>query len=142
MKELRFDTKGLTVPTSWEDLVALSDFLSIYGGATRTVDDQKRYDNYIDSTPRDVVLENIKNQLVGREAALLKNNYPYSRVLQDLPQVGHYLIWSKKGELQKEEIHEIIEKEYPGKEWFTFVTAEGSKSIPEIWHAHVMIRQR
>ena len=140
MHETRYDTTGLIIPHSWHELVNLKEFLSTYGGATRTTEDQKKYDTYLEENPREIILENITKQLRDRDVVLVKNNFPYSRILQQLPDVDHYLIWSRRGELQKEGIEQVVETEHPGKAWFSFVTAVGNKSIPEIWHAHVMVK--
>lgn len=139
MHEIHHSAKVLTPPNSWEKLVELRDLLAVYGGETRTKDDQVRYDTYLENTPREKILSGIKDKLHDSETALLKNNYPYSLVLKYLPYVDHYLVWSRKGELDDGEIKGIVDSEFPRNDWFSFVTAPTNKSIPEIWHAHVFI---
>jgi len=139
MYETRYDSTGLITPHTWQELVDLKDFLSTYGGATRTIEDQKRYDIYLESHPRDEIVANIKKHLTEKDVVLLKNNYPYSQILQYLPSVDHYLIWSNRGDLQQDEIKKVVEFEHPGKEWLSFITTDENKSIPEIWHAHVLV---
>lgn len=137
----RFDTEGFEPPKSWEKLVSLREFLMTYGGATRLQEDQEYYDLYSATMPRDAILTFIKKQLKGKEVGIVKNHFPYTLILQYLPSIGHYLVWSLRGPLSEKEISQIVEDKFPQLNWMWFETHPVNKSVPEIWHAHVFINK-
>ena len=110
---LRFSTDGIDIPHTWQELVAIKDELSTYTGATRLKEDQEYYDLYQEVIPREYILELIKKQIGERNVALIKNHFPYSRILEHLPFVKHYLLWSAKGEITPDEIKHRVEEKFP-----------------------------
>lgn len=138
----RYKNEGLIPPRSWEELVSMRDILGTYTGAIRLQEDQEYYDIYLKTIPRDLLLTFLNNLLQGKEVALVINAFPYTRVLQFIPFVRHYILWSKKGEVSKEIIKELVEEKFAGKDWLYFITTDVNKSVPEIWHAHIMVNNK
>lgn len=132
----------IQLPKSWEELTSLKGILGPYGGETRLPEDQTFYNLYQELVPKAIRLEIIKRQMQGNDPALLFNNFSYTRILQHLPSVKHYVLWSLKGEVKEEKVREIVEEKFPGKPWMSFQTAVENKSVPEIWHEHIFVNDQ
>lgn len=132
-------TLGIEIPKTWEELVELQKELGVYGGATRFDEDQDFYDTFQEVVPREFILELIRKQMKGEEVAIVKNNFPYSLILKDLHSVQHYILWSLKGPVEEGVGKAMLEERFPGKKWITFITIPENKSIPELWHMHIMV---
>ena len=129
------------VPTNWKDLVKLKDFLSDCDiSYLRLPDYEKFYALYRNLVPKDLALEIIKGQMNNKVIALVPNNFPYNNVLQYLPKVKHYCLWSLKRKLTENEIKKHVKKAFPNSEWFYFERKNGYKSVPKIWHSHIFIK--
>jgi hypothetical protein len=79
---------------------------------------------------RDVIL----NKMRKRPVKWMKNDYPYN-----VEGTKHYLIWSMTP-LENDLIRDFADKYTGGREYLTFVNPEHLKSIPDIWHAHVLVK--
>ncbi|AGE48483.1 protein of unknown function (DUF3605) [Paramecium bursaria Chlorella virus AN69C] len=79
---------------------------------------------------RDVILKKMRKRLVK----WMKNDYPYN-----VEGTKHYLIWSMTP-LENYFIRDFADKYTGGREYLTFVNPEHLKSIPDIWHVHVLVR--
>jgi hypothetical protein len=131
------------IPANWNELTRLRDFLSDCDPSyLRLPDDRKFYILYRDFVPRDIALEIIKKQINNQTVALISNNFPYSNVLQNLPNVRHYCLWSLKGKLTENEINRYVKRDFPNSEWFYSERKVGHKSVPEIWHCHIFIKKQ
>ena len=129
------------IPTTWEELVALRSYLdSCPGTYLRHPEDQKFYDLYQEHIPREIFLEIIKKQIQPNRRAILKNRFPYSNVLQNLPDVGHYILWNFDGQLNDGQIEEEVKIQFPDHQWFVVESAPNRKSVPEIWHTHIFVK--
>jgi hypothetical protein len=130
------------IPNNWAELQELKDYLSdcntIY---LRTSEDKLFYDLYRELIPREIALEIIYRQIGNNNVAIVKNNFPYSRILEKLPNIIHYCLWSKKGTLKETEIKEHVNSMFPNNEWFYSVRKVNHKSVPEIWHCHIFIKK-
>lgn len=126
-------------PSTWEELLSLKHYISSTDEICRYPDDHEFYITYSRLVPRAIFLQIIKEQMKGKEIALLKNNFPYGLLLEDVPFVKHYLVWSTKGKITPEDIIELIEEVFPGKKWFETESHDEKKSVPEIWHTQVFI---
>ena len=95
-----------------------------------------KYEEYQNSLKRnniqvkDVILRKMK----GHPIAWMKNEFPY-----DVENATHYLIWSTTP-LSDDKIQEIATRHSRGREFICFVNPEHLKSIPEIFHAHVFMK--
>ena len=76
----------------------------------------------------------IINKMRKRPVKWMKNDYPY-----DIEDTKHYLIWSMTP-LENDLIRDFADKYTGGREYLTFVNPINKKSIPDIWHAHVLVK--
>jgi hypothetical protein len=130
----------LKIPNSWDELTELKDYLSDCDPTfLRLPEDKLFYILYRDLVPREIALEIIKRQIGEQNVAIVKNNFPYSNILQHLPNVIHYCLWSKKGKLTEEEIKREINQRFPNNIWFYSERKVNYKSVPEIWHCHIFL---
>lgn len=131
------------IPKTWKELEKLKEFLTDCDiSLLRLSENEKFYYLYRNLVPNDLVLEIIKRQIGDKSIALVPNNFPYDKVLKYLPKVKHYCLWSLKRKLTDEEINKYIKKDFPKSEWIYFERKMGHKSVPEIWHCHVFIKNR
>lgn len=130
------------IPQNFEELVAMKDMLDTFDGdVVRFEDDEAKYQKYLESLPRGEMLQKIKEKIGEEGIALLSNDFPYTRVLSNLPHVRHYCLWSLKGELDKNQIKNEVEKSVAGR-YFAVERSLYRKSIPEIWHTHVFVEEK
>lgn len=129
------------VPTTWEELVAMRSYLdSCPGSYLRHNEDQNFYDTYQQLVPKEILLKVIRKQIEPETTKLLKNRFPYSNVLQNLPDVGQFVLWSTDGPLSDKKIEEEVNKHFSEYEWFAVESAPHRKSVPEIWHTHIFVK--
>ena len=126
-------------PKNWDELVGMREFLATSPGEMRLKEDQEHYDLFSETIPRELLLTLIRKQLKGSGVALVGNKFPYTKVLQNLPRVKHFLIWSLKGEVQQDVIENLVTSAFPDRKWLYFITVDSIRSVPEIWHAHVFV---
>ena len=138
MKLFNFDS-----PQTWEELVSLKNKIRrAVPEVARFPEDLKFYQLYTRMVPKKIRLE-IMDQLIGNDdIKLIKNNFPYLKLIQHLPFVRHYCLWSRLGKLNKKKIESEIVKSFPGKPYFWFENSPQTKSIPEIWHCHVFVKEK
>jgi len=128
-------------PKSWEELVRLKPILSgLPPEFARLPEDLRYYRLYQELVPKKIRLEILERQLIDN-ICLIKNMFPYTRLLANLSRVKQYCLWSKNGKLSDEEIESEINKTFPSKTHFWFENSEANKSVPEIWHCHVFIEE-
>lgn len=128
------------VPNNWEELKLLLDYLSeCPTDFLRLPEDDFFYKLYRDLVPRDIALEIINRQIGRNNYIIIKNNFPYSKVLSKL-NVVHYCLWSRKGSLAKKQIIQKVKEKFGDCEWCYSERKLGKKSVPEIWHCHIFIQ--
>lgn len=128
-------------PKSWEELCAMKDSIDAYDNKTlRFEDDEDEYQRYLGSHGREEILENIRNKIGPTGVALLANDFSYTRLLVDLPEVTHYCLWNTQGAMTLEQIREYL-SQTKFSQWFAVERKPTSKSIPEIWHTHVFVKE-
>lgn len=131
----------IVLPNNWSELVALKDILPFCTNKiTRFPEYNQAYQNYKDSMSRQQHLQNIINNIGDQDYKITPNKFPYSRLIQHIPEVQHFLLWSKTGEPLSGIVESEIEKVFPNKDHFWFVNSVINKSIPEIWHCHIFIK--
>jgi hypothetical protein len=101
----------------------------------RTQDVQKEYDKYVQSITRNgiSVSDVIVKKMDGHRIAWMRNEYPYN-----VNNAAHHLIWSTEP-LSDEKIVEIATNHAGGREFVRFVNPPKLKSVPDMWHCHVLI---
>jgi len=128
-------------PKSWEELVKLKPILSDFRPEfARLSEDLIYYRLYQELVPKKIRLEILRRQLLN-DICLIKNMFPYTRLLVNLPRVKQYCLWSKNGKLSDEEIELRINQVFPSKPHFWFENSEPTKSVPEIWHCHIFVKE-
>jgi hypothetical protein len=128
------------IPENWDELVKIMDFIrDCTWDYLRWDDGEEVYQSYKASMSRDEFISDIKKQIGNSGAVFLKNNFPYKKLLQKLFGVEQYVLWSKKGRLENDEVEELIKQKFGNKKWCWMERTEEGKSIPEIWHCHVFV---
>jgi len=132
---------NLISPANWEELVNLKSILpTCTPEFARLPEDLNYYRLYQELVPRETRLEILIRQLPN-DICLIKNMFPYTRLLVNLPGVKQYCLWSKNGNLSNEEIELRINQAFPSKPHFWFENSEATKSVPEIWHCHIFVKE-
>lgn len=130
-------------PKSWEELVSQKNKIRhSVPEVARFSDDLEFYDLYTKLVPREIRLEIIKQLIGDNDIKLLKNNFPYLKLIQHIKGVRHYCLWSRIGKLSKKTIETEIEKSFPNKSYFWFINTPQTKSIPEIWHCQIFVKEK
>ena len=128
-------------PDNWDELKNILDYISFCTpDFLRLPEDEKFYRLFRDLVPREIALEIINQQIGDQEIVILKNNFPYTKVLDKLKNVTHYCLWSKKGKLDDSQIKQQVEKKFKDCTWCYSERKPGKKSVPEIWHCHVFVK--
>jgi hypothetical protein len=130
-------------PQTWEKLVELKPKIRHSTPETaRLPEDLAFYQLYTKLVPRDIRLEIVKQLIGNNDYKILQNNFPYLKLLKNLPEVKHYCLWSRIGQLSPELIESEIAKKFSGKKYFWFENSTVTKSIPEIWHCHIFVKEK
>ena len=128
------------IPKTWEELVGLRDYITDCDAHfLRLPADQEVYYAYSKQISREELLNDIAGQFKNKKTVIVVNNFPYTKVLQKIPGVIHYCLWSKCGVLGDQEVNQIANKKFKGKRWFYMERKVNHKSIPEIWHCHIFV---
>jgi len=130
-----------TSPANWEELVNLKSILpTCTPEFARLTEDLRYYRLYQELVPKETRLE-ILIRMLSDDICLLKNMFPYTRLLSNLPNVKQYCLWSKNSKLSNEEVESIINQKFSSKPYFWFENSEATKSVPEIWHCHIFVKE-
>ena len=76
-----------------------------------------------------------KTYLCGKNTNIVSNEFPYD-ITDD---IGHYVLWSREP-LDAAQIHTFLMVNMYTSEFVWFENPIQYKSIPEVWHCHVMCR--
>jgi len=131
-------------PKTWEELKSMIDFIkSIQADNFRFPDDQLFYQAYQDlidkNTRTKILLTNLRKQ----NKIIIRNNFPYNNLLKFIPEkVSHYCLWSRQGILDNNEIEKQIKLKFPNNDYVWFENDLVIKSIPEIWHCHIFVKEK
>ena len=129
-------------PKTWAEFVELRDRIPYSSPeVARFEDDLIFYHQYIKLVPLETRLKIVDNLIGNQKIKLLRNNFPYLKLTQHLGKVTHYCLWSKVGSLTPDQIESEIKKKFPNQLSLWFENGEGNKSIPEIWHCHIFIKE-
>ncbi|MFA6184805.1 MAG: DUF3605 domain-containing protein [Candidatus Shapirobacteria bacterium] len=132
---------SVDVPNNWEEFVKLKPILPFcIAEVSRLSEDLHFHRIYIELVSKEIRLEILEKLIGNNDVCLIKNNFPYTRLLQNLPKVKHCCLWSRKGKLSPKIIEKEIKKTFPNNDFFWFENTEVIKSVPEIWHCHVFIK--
>jgi len=130
------------IPKTWEELVALKDFLPICGAENlRFKDHFNFYINYQKFFSKDLRYKLLLDSLGKNDIKIIRNVFPYTRLTQHLANISQYCLWSKKRQLSDLEIESLIRDKFKNKDYFWFENILETKSIPEIWHCHIFVKE-
>jgi hypothetical protein len=128
------------IPKTWKELVELKDYITdCEASFLRLPKDNDFYARYVKSISRKALVDAVNKEIGNNQTAILVNRFPHTNILQNLPKVKHYCLWSKKGPLEEKEIDDLINKKFKNKQWFYMERKINHKSIPEIWHCHIFV---
>ena len=129
-------------PQTWEEFISLKDKIPCsVPEATRFEDDLCFYKHYNELIPRDTRLKILAGLIGDHKIRLIRNNFPYLKLTQHLGKVTHYCLWSKIGPLSDQQVELEIKKNFPKKMSLWFENDEATKSIPEVWHCHIFVKE-
>lgn len=132
----------IILPKNWQELVAIKDIIPLCTNkVTRFSYGNKSYEDYKKSLPREKQIERILNEIGNQDLKITINKFPYLRLIQYIPEVKHYCLWSKNGEPSMESIELEIKKQFPNNDYFWFVNPPNNKSVPEIWHCQIFVKR-
>jgi len=131
------------LPKNWEEFKLMADFIkSTPVDNLRFPDDQAFYNNYLDLVDKDTRLKILFNTFDGKSRIILRTSFPYSNLIKFLPFVSHYCLWSRDGEIKPSEVDQEIKSKFPQKDYFWFENDPIVKSIPEVWHCHIFVKEK
>lgn len=131
--------KAIT-PKNWDDLVKIMNYIRDCSWEfLRFEEDEKKYQDYKNGMDRVDFLKVVNKKFGGKKIVITKNDFNYTKLLQNLPKVGQYVLWSVNGKIDEGEIKKLVENRFGGKKWCWMERSERGKSIPEIWHCHVFV---
>jgi hypothetical protein len=133
----------IVLPKDWQELVALKDTIPFCRNkVTRFPEDNQAYVDYRENMSREEHLQHILDEIGDQDIKVDTNKFPYSRLIQYIPNVNHYCLWSKNQEITDDQIESTIKNLFTEKEYFWFVNPIFNKSIPEIWHCHIFVKEK
>lgn len=131
------------LPKNWQELVSLKEEIASRDmDFVRFDDDELFYQSYLKQVPQKTRHQILFNTLEGCDIKILRNAFPYSRLIQNIPNVHHYCLWNKKGKLTISEVENEIKKVFPNQDYFWFENSDIAKSIPEIWHCQIFVKTK
>ena len=129
------------IPKTWEELVRLRDCLTDCDALfLRLPKDNEFYAAYVKSISRNDLVDTVGKEIGDNQTAIIFNRFPYTNILQNLLEVKHYCLWSKRGPLEKKEIDDLTNEKFKNMQWFYMERKINHKSIPEIWHCHIFVK--
>jgi|GEM_PF-6479248 len=96
------------------------------------------YRDYLAKTPRERIVQDIRNLLQGRPYGVVKTFVPQHRLEGLLPSFQQFTIWSLIGDMGKSEAKQILDQAFPALPRVTFKTNQ--PSVPEFSHAHTLVK--
>jgi hypothetical protein len=131
------------LPKNWSELVSLKKFLNtLVVDTVRFEDDQNFYSLYRQYVSKEIRFKILFDSFGDHDRIILRNNFPYSRLTKNIPYVYHYCLWSKNGKINDVDVEKEIQKKFSGLEYFWFENCEEAKSIPEVWHCHIFVKEK
>ena len=130
-------------PKTWAELVSIKSSLVNHPGVYR----RKPlillfYILYLYLIPQKLRHNIILRQIGDHPYKLAPNNFPYNKLLKNLPNVKQFCLWSSIGPLPAQKVDNIIRTAYPRSHFFWFENFPKNRSVPEIWHCHVFVNDQ
>ncbi|GAB4147602.1 MAG: hypothetical protein OHK0017_09480 [Patescibacteria group bacterium] len=133
-------TDELYLPKSWADLKSMQSYLKSSSNTAifREDEDQEFYMLFFSLIDRSTTLQFIKERVPAGGIRLIKNDFPYTKLLRHLPYVKQCCLWSYQ-HLSNSQVQEYLQEELSGYDYFWYENELTNKSIPEIFHVQVFI---
>jgi hypothetical protein len=134
----------LNIPKTWEEFKSMVDVIkSTPFDNLRFPDDQLFYNNYNELVDQTIRHQILFNTFEGKDRIILRNIFPYNNLIKDIPCViNHYCLWSTTGQVPASEVEAEIKSKFPNKDYFWFENDSIVKSIPDIWHCHIFVKEK
>jgi|GEM_PF-4591937 len=121
--------------------VFISGFWAVIKGEEqqefRTAELAKTYQEYMRNGGG---LVDIRTKMNGSKREFVENIFPYDAIMpRENNHLVHLCLFSVEGELPKEQIEEMIRTQYGEQAAFVFVHNAGTRTVKEVWHAHVIV---
>lgn len=130
-------------PKTWEELKSMADFIkSTPLENLRYPDDLLFYQSYLKFVDKDTRFKILFSTFSGKDRVILRPSFPYLNLIKYLPQVTHYCLWSTNGPVPPREIDQEIKSKFPNQDYFWFENDPITKSIPEVWHCHIFVKEK
>ena len=130
-------------PKTWEDLKSMADFIkSTPIDNLRYSDDLRFYRNYLKFVDKETRFKILFSTFSGKDRIILRPSFPYLNLIKFLPQVTHYCLWNRHGRLDPVEVDKEIKLKFPHQDYFWFENDPITKSIPEVWHCHIFVKEK
>jgi hypothetical protein len=132
----------IILPKNWQELISIKEIIPFcINTVTRFSEDNQSYEDYKNSISREEHLQNILDEIGDQDLKIVPNKFPYSRLIQHIPDIEHYCLWCKTESPSTETIESEIKKQFPENEYFWFVNPPINKSVPEIWHCQLFVKK-
>jgi hypothetical protein len=133
---------NLAPPKNWEELVEKKDTIPlITPQSARMPEDLEFYRLYRQFVPQEIRHQILFTQIGKGRLKIIKNTFPYRLLLKNIPEAVHYCMWCLESRPSAEEIENEIKKTFGNKKYFWFENIDEVKSIPEIWHCHIFVKE-
>ncbi len=131
------------LPKTWEELKSMAFFIkSTPIENLRHHEDTLFYLNYLNMVDKDLRFKILLKTLQGRNRIIIKAAFPYTNLIKNIPFVSHYCLWNRSGKLSDPDIDLEIKNRFSRQDYFWFENNILNKSIPEVWHCHIFIKEK
>lgn len=126
-------------PRTWEELKQIGSNLKNTEIIYHRFPHQNTFyrNEYMAHTPKQKVIEERIKKMKGG-FCIVPNNFPYERLLVHIPNIKHFLLWSKSP-LTKEDINTKLQNFFGEFDFFWYENDNKQKSIPEVFHVQVFV---
>lgn len=130
-------------PKTWDELKSMVDFIkSSPIDNLRSSENQLFYSSYLNRVDKDIRMKVLFDSFAGKDKIILKPSFPYSNLIKFLPHVIHYCLWNRNGKVPDNQIEADIKAKFPHQDYFWFENDSIVKSIPEVWHCHIFVKEQ
>jgi hypothetical protein len=132
------------LPKTWEEFKSMVDLIkSTRFDNLRYPDDELFYENYTMLVDKKIRRQILFNTFKGKDKIILRNNFPYNNLFKFIPEkIIHYCLWSRQGKITSNEIENQIKLKFPDNDYFWFENNLIVKSIPDVWHCHIFVKEK
>ncbi len=131
------------IPNNWDELGQMINLIKSSSiDNLRFPDDDLFYENYLKYVDKKTRFKILFNTFEGKNRVILRPSFPYNNLLKKIPHISHYCLWNRSGKLSKTQIEQEIKNKFPQKKFYWFENDDIAKSILEIWHCHIFIKEK